>query len=152
MLNYTKCLGTILHQSHQVIKIFNTKSWDTPAFLFHRCSISRDDFLIPVKGFFLGAFECSLAFIVPVHIDKAIALLHLASASWYQINTAPGQAPQNYAVFIDSFSYSLYIGLGRQIVNPVIINHIAIFICSIHCTQTVFHDKHGFLIAIPDGI
>ena len=49
-------------------------------FLFNIAAVCGNDLLVPVKGFFLGAFEGSVALIVTVYVDEAVAFLHFARA------------------------------------------------------------------------
>ena len=51
-------------------------------------AVGRDDLLVPVEALLLGARKRAVAGIVAVHVDKAVALGHLARAGAHQVDGA----------------------------------------------------------------
>ena len=99
--------------------------------LFNRSSIGRNDFFVPIEGFLTGAIQASLAFIVPIDIDKTVALLHFSCPGRDQVNTAPSRiTSEDNAIFMDGIPHCL--DVSCQVINPVVIFNLPGFIWGIN--------------------
>ena len=90
-------------------------------------SVACYNLLIPFKRFFFISFATSLSFIIYVHIYKTITFFHFTSRCAYQVNAAPGRVSQQaYTIFFHRCFHSF--DMFSQILDPVIIFHISVFI------------------------
>lgn len=83
-------------------------------------AIGGDYLLVPVKALLLGALEGTVAGVVAVHIDKAVAPGHLARAGRGQIDRTPGGVAQQVdAVLGHRVTHGL--DVLAQVVDAVIV-------------------------------
>ena len=117
-----------------------------PAELFHICSLSQffpvgsNDFLVPVEGIFFASFQCSVAFVIAVDVDEAVALLHFAGREGYAVDAAPWRvAHQIDAVLFDSFFH--FFDMRLEVVDAVWIVAAAVLFLDVDGAEAVFDDE-----------
>ena len=114
-------------------------------------AVGGNDLFIPVEAVLPAAGQRALAFVVLVHIDEAVPLLHLAGGSTDQVDGAPGGvAQQGQAVLVDGLFHLL--NVGPQVVDAVGVVDGTICFHLVHRTQTVLHDEERFLVAVIQAV
>ena len=114
-------------------------------------AVGGNDFLIPVEGFFAGAFQCAVAFVVLVHIDETVAFFHFAGSGRDEVNGAPrAVTPEVYAIFINGFFHLL--DVGAEVVDTGIVLNFTGLRYRFMKADAVFHNHHRQFIALLQDI
>ena len=88
------------------------------------------------------ARPASASVIILVHIDEAIAFLHLPCGGGNQVNGAPHQISEAFHVVLLHGQLKLF-QVEPQILNPVAVIHGPIFLKCIHCAQAILSHNQG---------
>lgn len=110
-------------------------------------TIGADHLLNPVKGILSDSFLCAVSFVIHVHIDKSITLLHFSCAKRNKINRSPHGITETWNMIrIDRIFHGLE--MVGKISDPIWIMNGAVFFQMIHGADAVFHHKQRFLISV----
>ena len=83
-------------------------------------SIGFYHMLIPVKRFFTGTLQSTMAFVIHIHIDHAIALCHFTGARRNDVDASPGRITHyRHMIFFDGFLDGT--DMTTQIVDAIIV-------------------------------
>ena len=99
----------------------------------------------------LGARERSLALVVLVDVDEAVAFLHLAGAGGDEVDGARGAvADEVDAVFIDGFFHLL--DVGAQVGDARVVLHHTVFVWRLMQADSVLDDHQGHFVALLEDV
>src|SRR5699024_4333732 len=107
-------------------------------------AVRGDDLLVPVEAVLAAAGQSTVAVVVLVHVDEAVALFHLAGGSRHQVDGAPhGVAQHRQAVLVHRLDELT--DVGPHIFDAVAVVDAAVGLHGIVGAQAVLHNEEGLL-------
>ena len=114
-------------------------------------AVRGDDLLVPVEAVLAAAGQGTVAVVVLVHVDEAVALFHLAGGSRHQVDGAPhGVAQHRQAVLVHRLDELA--DVGPHILDAVAVVDAAVGLHGIVGAQAVLHNEEGLLVAVVEGV
>ena len=114
-------------------------------------AVGLDDLLEPVEAVLAGALERALVVVVLIDVDEAVALVHLAGRSGYEVDAAPRRvADEVHAVLIDRELHLL--DVVAEVVDTVVVVDGAVRLDLVVRTETVLHDEKRQVIHVGEPV
>ena len=110
-------------------------------------AVCRDDLLVPVEALFAAAGQGAAAVVVLVHIDEAVALVHLAGGGRDQVDAAPGGVAHQ----VDAVLFHRLFHLGDvllEVGDAVVVLDAAVGFHLVVGAQAVFDDEEGLGVVV----